>query len=114
MKKTILTTGLCGLMLAAAGTMRADGDGGPPDHVYARFAQESGVSVAVLKAQQQATGLGFGALRIANRLAAATGQSFEQIVLWHKEGHGWGEIARANNLSLGQVLGKAPAANPGR
>jgi hypothetical protein len=107
---------LVGIGIAGAATSgKADEQqpGGPPDHVYAKFAEQSGVSVEMLKQQRERTGLGLGALRIANRLAAATGKNFDEIVATHKAGKGWGEIATDHGLNLGQLLNKPKPDNNG-
>lgn len=81
----------------------------PADHVrvFASLSVDTGVPVPTLEKQKADSGLGFGGVFIANKLASATGKTFDQIVAEHKAGQGWGEIAKANNLKLGSLVSAA-------
>ncbi len=81
----------------------------PADHgrVFASISKDTSVPVPTLEKQKADSNLGFGGLFIANKLASATGKTFDQIVAEHKAGQGWGEIAKANNLKLGSLVSAA-------
>ena len=72
-----------------------------------RMSTETGVSVDTLQAERTSTGLGWGELEKAHLLANASGTSFDDIVAAHKNGEGWGKIARDNGLNLGRVVSGA-------
>ena len=101
---------------AALNTQAKTTDG--RQRVLAAISKETGVQVATLEAQKKKTGLGFGELLIANSLASATGKTFDEIVALKTSGQGWGKVAKANNLKLGDVVSKArhadQAAQPAR
>ena len=67
--------------------------------------------IATLAAQRDQTGLGYGGLFIANSLASATGKSFDEIAALKASGHGWGWIAKQNNVKLGPIVSRAHHAN---
>lgn len=81
----------------------------PADHarVFASLSVDTGVPVPTLEKQKAASGLGFGGVFIANKLASATGKTFDQIAAEHQAGRGWGEIAKANDLKLGSLVSAA-------
>ena len=79
--------------------------------VLAEISKETHVPVATLEAQQAATKFGFGELLIANQLAAATGKTFDVIAALKTAGKGWGEIARDNNVKLGEIISAAHRAD---
>ncbi len=72
--------------------------------VFESLSEQLKVPVATLEAQQQSTKFGFGQLFIANSVAQASGQSFDQVAQEFKAGKGWGEIAKENNVKLGKVV----------
>lgn len=81
------------------------------EHVLAAISRETGVSVTTLEAQRAQTRLGYGGLFIANSLASATGRTFEEIAALKASGHGWGWIAKQNNVKLGPIVSRARHAN---
>jgi hypothetical protein len=81
------------------------------EHVLAAISRETGVSVTTLEAQRAQTRLGYGGLFIANSLATATGQTFDEIAALKASGHGWGWIAKQNNVKLGPIVSRARHAN---
>ena len=83
--------------------MRPDGR----ERVLNAVSRETGVPIATLEAQRDSTRLGYGGLLIANSLASATGQSFEEIAALKASGHGWGWIAKVNNVKLGPIVSQA-------
>ena len=83
--------------------MRPDGR----DRVLNAISRETGVPITTLEAQRDSTRLGYGGLFIANSLASATGQSFDEIAALKASGHGWGWIAKQNNVKLGPIVSRA-------
>jgi hypothetical protein len=71
--------------------------------VVDRLAHELGVPAATLSAERQQTGLGWGELAIAHRIASLTGLPLDQVVAQHQAGKGWGLIAKEHGLKLGAV-----------
>lgn len=74
------------------------------------ISKDTGVPVKTLTEQREKTKLGFGGLFIANALAKETGKTFDQIVALHKDGKGWGQIAKENNVKLGTIVSQAKRA----
>jgi hypothetical protein len=72
-----------------------------------RISAETGVPVATLQAERASTGLGWGGLEKAHLLANSSGRSFDDIVVLHQSGEGWGKIAHDNGLNLGKVVSNA-------
>lgn len=83
--------------------MRPDGR----ERVLSAISRETGVPITTLDAQRNSTRLGYGGLFIANSLAAATGQTFNEIAALKASGHGWGWIAKQNNVKLGPIVSRA-------
>lgn len=81
------------------------------EHVLAAISRDTGVPVTTLQAQRDQTRLGYGGLFIANSLASATGQTFEEIAALKASGRGWGWIAKQNNVKLGPIISRARNAN---
>jgi hypothetical protein len=81
------------------------------ERVLDAISRETGVPVTTLETQREQTRLGYGGLFIANKLAAATGQTFDQIAALKASGHGWGWIAKQNNVKLGPIISSARNAN---
>jgi hypothetical protein len=84
---------------------------GGREHVLTAISRETGVPITDLEAQQARTRLGFGGLFIANSLASATGKTFDEIAALKESGHGWGWIAKENNVKLGPIVSSARHAN---
>ncbi len=82
---------------------RSDGQG----RVLAAISRETGVPITTLAAQRDRTRLGYGGLFIANSLASATGKTFDEIAALMASGHGWGWIAKENNVKLGPIVSRA-------
>jgi hypothetical protein len=83
--------------------MRPDGR----ERVLNAISREIGVPITTLEAQRDSTRLGYGGLFIANSLASATGQTFDEIAALKASGHGWGWIAKQNNVKLGPIVSRA-------
>jgi hypothetical protein len=77
------------------------------ERVLAAISRETGVPITTLEAQRNSTRLGYGGLFIANSLASATGQTFDEIAALKASGHGWGWIAKQNNVKLGPIVSRA-------
>jgi hypothetical protein len=77
------------------------------ERVLSAISRETGVPITTLEAQRNSTRLGYGGLFIANSLATATGQTFEEIAALKANGHGWGWIANQNNVKLGPIVSRA-------
>ena len=86
-------------------TWGARPDGG--ERVLSAISRETGVPITTLEAQRNSTRLGYGGLFIANSLASATGQTFDEIAALKASGHGWGWIAKQNNVKLGPIVSRA-------
>lgn len=74
--------------------------------VVQRLSHELELPAATLQAQREQTRLGWGEIRIANRIGQESGLSFEQVVREFRSGKGWGEIVREHNLSVGKLIGQ--------
>jgi hypothetical protein len=81
------------------------------EQVLTAISRDTGVPVDTLAVQRDRTRLGYGGLFIANSLASATGQTFEDIAALKASGHGWGWIAKQNNVKLGPIISRARTAN---
>jgi hypothetical protein len=84
---------------------------GGRENVLAAISRETGVPITDLEAQQDRTRLGYGGLFIANSLASSTGKTFDEIAALKASGHGWGWIAKQNNVKLGPIVSSARHAN---
>ena len=80
---------------------------GGHERVLGAISRETGVPVVDLEAQRDQSRLGYGGLFIANSLASATGKTFEEIAALKASGHGWGWIAKQNNVKLGPIVSRA-------
>lgn len=86
---------------------RLDGEANTPtgeQRVLGQMSSQLGVPSATLEQQKNSSGLSFGNLFITDALAKSSGKSFDQILAERRSGKGWGEIARENNLRLGEVV----------
>jgi hypothetical protein len=81
------------------------------EQVLTAISRDTGVPITTLETQRDQTGLGYGGLFIANSLASATGQTFDEIAALKASGHGWGWIAKQNNVKLGPIISRARNAN---
>ena len=77
------------------------------ERVLTAISRETGVPITTLDMQRNNTRLGYGGLFIANSLASATGQTFDEIAALKASGHGWGWIAKQNNVKLGPIVSRA-------
>lgn len=77
------------------------------ERVLSAISRDTGVPLSTLQMQCDQTRLGYGGLFIANSLASATGQTFEEIAALKASGHGWGWIAKQNNVKLGPIVSRA-------
>jgi len=75
--------------------------------VLDRLSSELGVSAGTLKQQKQLHNLSYGQLFMANSLATSSGKSVNTIVSEFLSGKGWGQIARENNVRLGEIVSNA-------
>ena len=81
------------------------------EQVLSAISRDTGVPISTLEAQRDQTRLGYGGLFIANSLASATGKTFDEIAALKASGHGWGWIAKQNNVKLGPIISSARHAN---
>ena len=77
------------------------------ERVLSAISRETGVPITTLEMQRNDTRLGYGGLFMANSLASATGQTFDEIAALKASGHGWGWIAKQNNVKLGPIVSRA-------
>jgi len=77
------------------------------DEALDEISRKTGVPKRLLVKQQRDTKMGAGSLYIANTLAKESGKSFEEICAARKSGHGWGKIAKENNVKLGPLVSEA-------
>ena len=84
---------------------------GGQERVLDAISRETDVPVATLAEQRDRTRLGYGGLFIANSLASATGKTFDEIADLKASGHGWGWIAKQNNVKLGPIVSQAHHVN---
>lgn len=77
------------------------------ERVRAAISRETDVPITALEAQRDQTRLGYGGLFIANSLVSATGKTFDEIAALKASGHGWGWIAKENNVKLGPIVSRA-------
>ena len=68
--------------------------------VVGHISRKLGIPVDTLRVQRNGSGLGWGELLIANRVARETGVGFDQIVGEFRGGKGWEEIARDHHADL--------------
>ena len=71
--------------------------------VVGHLSRELGLPVEVLRAQRMNTGLDWGSLFIANRLAKEGGLSFDEVIAQHKAGKPWEQIGRDHNVDLDKL-----------
>lgn len=127
MKKHVVKAGLLLALLVGTSTLwaadtKADLDksvaaldkaGQKPEgqaRVLEGISKDTGVPVQTLAEQRDKTKLGYGGLFIANALAKETGKTFDQIAALHKDGKGWGQIAKEHNVKLGPIVSQAKRA----
>ena len=79
--------------------------------VAARLAAEFGTTADALVREQHDMGASWGQVMIAHAIAAnlKSGVSSEQLLTWHADHMGWGEMAAGLGLDLGSVVGVANA-----
>lgn len=68
--------------------------------VVGHLSRELRIPVETLRAQRLQTGLDWGGLLIANRLAQETGLTLDQVVAEHRGGKGWEDIVRERKVDL--------------
>ena len=72
--------------------------------VAGHISRKLAVSVAVLRAQQAQTKLGWGELLIANLLSKATKLTLDQVVAEFRSGKGWADLAHHHNVGLDELI----------
>jgi hypothetical protein len=72
--------------------------------VVGRLSRELGLPVEELRAQRLRTGLDWGALLIANRLARETGLTLDQVVAEYRGGKAWEDIVREHKVDLQKLI----------
>jgi hypothetical protein len=79
------------------------------DKVCRRLASEFGVSAEVLAKEKSDLACSWGELMIAHDLSANLKTPIEasQLLRWHQDGMGWGQMAAGLGLSLGSVVSSA-------
>jgi hypothetical protein len=73
--------------------------------VVGRISRELGLGVDVLREQRLRTGLDWGAVFIANRLAKETGLTFDEIVAEYRGGKSWETIVQEHKVDLEKLTG---------
>ena len=68
--------------------------------VVGHLSRELGVPVDMLRAQRLRSGLDWGAIFIANRLARETGMTFDEVVAAYRTGKTWEVIVQDHKLDL--------------
>ena len=71
--------------------------------VVGHLSRELGIAVETLRAQRMSTGLDWGSLFVAHRLAKESGLSFEEVVAQHRTGKAWEQIGRAHKVDLDKL-----------
>ena len=71
--------------------------------VLGHLSRKLNMSAETLRAQRAQTGLGWGDLLIANRLALETGVSFETLVAEMRGGQNWESVARVHGADLARL-----------
>lgn len=121
MKRAILSSLVVALVLLASAPGWSAESGAPLDDQAAavnrtartpegeravadRLSRDLSIPATTLEAQRQQTKLGWGELLIANRLAKATGMTFDQAVSEFRSGKGWGQIAGEHGVNLGKLV----------
>jgi hypothetical protein len=72
--------------------------------VVGHLSRELGIPAGTLREQRMRTGLGWGDILIAHRLATAAKLSFEQVINRFRDGKTWEEIARDQNVDVRTLL----------
>jgi len=72
--------------------------------VAGHISRKLAVSVAVLRAQQAQTKLGWGELLIANLLSKASKLTLDQVVAEFRSGKGWADLAHHHNVGLDELI----------
>ena len=71
--------------------------------VVGHLSRELGVPVDVLRAQRLRSGLDWGGIFIANRLAKETGMTFDEVVAAYRGGKTWEDIVREHKVDLARL-----------
>jgi hypothetical protein len=71
--------------------------------VLGHLSRKLGMTADVLRAQRTRTGLGWGDIFIANRLAAETHEPLDDLVAELRGGKAWEDIARARGADLARL-----------
>jgi hypothetical protein len=79
--------------------------------IAAAVANQTGVPVRTLRAQQAATKLTYGELLVANSLTSGTGKSFDEVVAIHRRGKSWSQMAKDFQISVDSITARAVAAS---
>ena len=72
--------------------------------VVGRLSRELGITVEVLRGQRLRTGLDWGGLLIANRLAKETGLTVDQVVTEYRSGKSWEDLVREHKIDLPKLI----------
>ncbi len=72
--------------------------------VVGHISRKLGVSVETLRRERAETGLGWGDLLLAHRLAKLTGGTVDQITAESRTGKTWDEIARTHDVDSAKLL----------
>ena len=71
--------------------------------VVGHISRELGIGVDILRAQQAQTGLTWGEILIAHRLAREAKVGFDQIAAEYRTGRGWEDLARDHKVDLQKI-----------
>ena len=72
--------------------------------VVGHISRELGIGVDELRTQRMRTGLDWGAIFIANRLARETGLAFDEVVAEYRRGKAWEQIVGDHKVDLPKLI----------
>ena len=72
--------------------------------VVGHISRELSLAVDVLRTQRLRTGLDWGAIFIANRLARETGLTFDEVVAEYRSGKAWEQIVGDHKVDLPKLI----------
>lgn len=73
--------------------------------VVGHLSRELGLPVEILRSQRMTTGLDWGSLFIANRLAKESGAPFDEIVQQYRAGKPWEQIGSERRVDVDKLRG---------
>ena len=73
--------------------------------VVGHISRELGITVDTLREQRKDTGLGWGNLLVAHRIARESKAPLDQVITEFREGKSWEEVARGRKVDLEKLTG---------